>query len=207
MEEKLTLKEKLITLKEKLLKLISLIEPVQSSLSDVEFYTNLKDHPIGNQNIYRLYYVNYHRIGSRYGRSGIGMIDWAFDPFTLPEGMTREEAFKVLSYLTDFIERKNGIESCSFSSVKTLNAVLDLERFGFKKVKEEDESKILDLFTIDGRVALFKLSSMYQRYFEWYSKGISREEVEAIYAKHNMSFEDIVWLDKEEKGTPRKLIP
>lgn len=207
MEEKLTLKEKLITLKEKLLKSISPIELVQSSLSDIEFYTNLKDHPIGNQNIYRLYYVNYHRIGSRYGQSGIGMIDWAFDPFTLPEGMTREEAFKVLSYLTDFIEKREDIELGSFASVKMLNSILYLERFGFKKVKEEDESKILDLFTINGRVALFKQSSMYQRYFEWYSKGVSREEVEAIYAKHNMPFGDIVWLDNEEKGMPRKLTP
>lgn len=207
MKEELTLKQKLIALKEKLLESISPEEPVQSLLSDIEFPTNLKNHPVGNQSIYRLYYVNYHRIGSRYGQSGIGMIDWAFDPFTLPEGMTREEAFKVLSYLTDFIEKKDGIESCSFSSVKVLNNVLDLERFGFKKVKEDDESKILDLFTINGRVALFKQSSMYQRYFEWYSKGVSREEVEAIYAKHNMPFEDIVWLDKEEKGIPRKLTP
>lgn len=202
MNEKLTLKEKLIALKEKLLKSMLPEEP-----SDAEFYADLEDHRIGNQNIYRLYYVNYHRIGSTYGQSGIGMIDWAFDPFKLPEGMTREEAFKVLSYLTDFIERKDGIESCSFASVKMLNNVLDLERFGFKKVKEEDESKILDLFTISGRVALFKKSSMYQRYFEWYSKGVSREEVEEIYAKHNMPFEDIVWLDNEEKGMPRKLTP
>ena len=202
MEEKLTLKEKLIALKDKLLESMLPEEP-----SDAEFYADLEDHRIGNQNIYRLYYVNYHRIGSTYGQSGIGMIDWAFDPFTLPEGMTREEAFKVLSYLTDFIERKDGIESCSFASVKMLNNVLDLERFGFKKVKEEDESKILDLFTISGRVALFKKSSMYQRYFEWYSKGVSREEVEAIYAKHNMPFEDIVWLDNEEKGMSRKLTP
>ena len=202
MNEKLTLKEKLIALKDKLLESTLSEEP-----SDAEFYADLEDHRIGNQNIYRLYYVNYHRIGSTYGQSGIGMIDWAFDPFTLPEGMTREEAFKVLSYLTDFIERKDGIESCSFASVKVLNNVLDLERFGFKKVKEEDESKILDLFTISGRVALFKKSSMYQRYFEWYSKGVSREEVEEIYAKHNMPFEDIVWLDNEEKGIPRKLTP
>lgn len=202
MNEKLTLKGKLIALKDKLLESMLPEEP-----SDAEFYADLEDHRIGNQNIYRLYYVNYHRIGSTYGQSGIGMIDWAFDPFTLPEGMTREEAFKVLSYLTDFIERKDGIESCSFASVKMLNNVLDLERFGFKKVKEEDESKILDLFTISGRVALFKKSSMYQRYFEWYSKGVSREEVEAIYAKHNMPFEDIVWLDNEEKGMSRKLTP
>lgn len=202
MNEKLTLKEKLIALKDKLRESMLPEEP-----SDAEFYADLEDHRIGNQNIYRLYYVNYHRIGSTYGQSGIGMIDWAFDPFTLPEGMTREEAFKVLSYLTDFIEKKDGIESYSFFSVKMLNAVLDLERFGFKKLKEEDESKILDLFTISGRVALFKKSSMYQRYFEWYSKGVSREEVEAIYAKHNMPFEDIVWLDNEVKGIPKKLTP
>lgn len=202
MNEKLTLKEKLIALKDKLLESMLPEEP-----SDAEFYADLEDHRIGNQNIYRLYYVNYHRIGLGWGYGGIGEIDWAFDPFTLPEGMTREEAFKVLSYLTDFIEKREDIELGSFASVKMLNSILYLERFGFKKVKEEDESKILDLFTINGRVALFKQSSMYQRYFEWYSEGVSREEVEAIYAKHNMPFEDIVWLDKEEKGIPRKLTP
>lgn len=193
MNEKLTLKQKLTELKDR--------------ICNREFYANFEDHLIGNQNIYRLYYVNYHRIGSKYGHGGICMIDWAFDPFMLPEGMTREEAFKVLSYLIDFIEKREDIESCSFASVKTLNNILDLERFGFKKVEETDKSKVLDLFTVDGRVLLFKQSSMYQRYFEWYSKGVSREEVEEIYAKHNMPFEDIVWLDNEEKGIPRKLTP
>lgn len=205
MNEKITLKQKLIELKSRLSKSILPARPSNREFYNREFYADFEDHPIGNQNIYRLYYVNYHRIGLSYG--GIGVIDWAFDPFTLPEGMTREEAFKVLSYLTDFIEKREDIEPGSFTSVKVLDSVLELERFGFKKVKEDDKNKIIDLFTVDGRVLLFKQSSMYQRYFEWYSEGVSREEVEAIYDKHNMPFKDIVWLDKEKKGISRKLIP
>ena len=36
--------------------------------------------------------------------NNVGVVDWPCKPFMLPNGMTREECFKVLSYLTDFIE-------------------------------------------------------------------------------------------------------
>lgn len=166
-----------------------------------EFNATLKDHPIGDQNIYRLYYINYHRIGTSYGHyiNNIGVIDWPCEPFMLPEGMTREEGFKVLSYLTDFIEKRKDVEIGSLRSTRILDQVLDLERLGFKKVKENDENKILNLFTVDGRVLLFKMSKLYRKYFEWYTENITLEEVQEIYAKHNMEFRDIVWHDKESQ--------
>lgn len=49
--------------------------------------------------------------------------------------MSREEGFKVLSYLTDYIEKRDDTESCSLKSVRTLDSVLDLERFRFKQRK------------------------------------------------------------------------
>ena len=131
-------KEKLIEFKEKLLQLNIPIS------KDFEFDAELEDHPIGNQNIYRLYYINYHRIGEGYGhrKNNIGIINWRFNPFILPKEMTREEGFKVLSYLTDFIEKREDTEPCSFKSVSTLDGVLNLERFGFTRVEEKDESKM-----------------------------------------------------------------
>ena len=170
---------------------------------DYEFEAELENHPIGNQNIYRLYYINYHRIGENYGMgpNNIGLIDWPCKPFMLPEGMTREEGFKVLSYLTDFIEKRDDVEEGSLTSVRTLDSVLSNERFGFKRVEKTDEDKILNLFTVGGRALLFKKSEYYEKYFEWYTENVTKEEVEEIYNKIGMEFRDIIWLDKEESKT------
>lgn len=198
----MNLKEKLLETKKKLfLKTL----PVSKKL---EFETILENHPVGNQNIYRLYFVNYHRIGENYGREdyNIGVINWPCKPFMFPESMSREEGFKVLSYLTDFIEKRDDIEPCSMKSVRTLDSALNLERFGFKRVEEEDESKILDLFTINGRVSLFKESKLYSRYFEWYVEDVTLEEVTGIYAKYNMKFSDIVWLDQQNNKEYSKVL-
>ncbi len=193
------LKEKLVVLKNQILSRISPTE------KDFEFDAPLEDHPIGNQSVYRLYYVDYHRFG--YGMesksSRISSTNWPFKPFMLPAGMTREEGFEVLSYLTDSIEKRGGIEPCSWRAVNTLDGVLDLERFGFTRVDEKDERNILNLFTVTGRVALFQQSELYSKYFEWYREGITSRRVKDIYAKQGLEFHDIAWLGKgngEEKG-------
>ena len=70
----MNIKEKLIELKEKLSQLNLPIS------RDFEFDAELEDHPIGNQNIYRLYYIHYLRIGEHYGHreNNIGIINWPF---------------------------------------------------------------------------------------------------------------------------------
>lgn len=184
------LREKLVKFKEMLT-----FNPISRNF---EFQANLEDHPIGTQDIYRLYYVNYHRICEYDGcmEDNIGVINWCGKPFKFPKGMTREEGFKVLSYLADFIERRPDIEECSWKSVTTLNSVLDLERFGFVRVEESNINKIIDLFTVDGRLLLFKkMSEHYPRYFNWYVKKVSRQEVVEIYERCCLEFQDIRWLD------------
>lgn len=82
----------------------------------------------------------------------------------LPNGMERNDAIKVLSYLTDFIEKNTGLEEGTFRSVRTLDNVLDLERLDFKRVDVDypkDFSEVIDLFTIRGRELLFKQSKLY----------------------------------------------
>lgn len=165
---------------------------------DYEFDAELEDHPLGNQNIYRLYFINYHRIGEHYGvptPNNIGIINWPFNPFMLPNGMSREDAFKVLSYLTDFIEKEAKLESCSYRSVEALDKVIDLERLGFKRLDmslTDDSEKVINLFTITGRVLLFKKSKLYQKYFEWYTEGVTLEEVKEIYNKCGIDFYDLI---------------
>lgn len=164
---------------------------------DYEFDAEFEDHPIGKGDIYRLYYVNYHRIQEYPGRAddNIGVINWHGKPFKMPAGMSREDGFKVLSYLTDFIEKRPEVKECSLKSVSTLEGVLDLERFGFTRESTTNRD-VIDLFTVDGRLLLFKkMSKCYKDYFNWYVKGVTRGEVVRIYRKCGFEFSDIVWRD------------
>lgn len=201
----MSLKDKLNKLKKDLLNSIQLNR-------DYEFEATLEDHPIGNQNIYRLYYVDFHRIREsvRYpDPNNIGVVNWPCKPFMLPNGMTREEGFKVLSYLTDFIEKRKDIEPCSLKSVRTLDGVLDLERFGFTRINIQlptESEDVIDLFTVAGRLLLFKKSKLYPKYFEWYTEGVSLEEVKNIYNKYNMEFQDIKWTDETKEENHAKVL-
>ena len=194
----------MMSLKENLEKLKSKISDLsQTTNKNYEFEAELEDHQIGNQNIYRLHYVNYHRIGEQYGKTdnNIGVIDWPFKPFMLPDGMSREDGFKVLSYLTDYIEKKLNLSPCSYKSVSNLNNVLDLERLGFKRVNTDvNDNDIIDLFTVSGRLLLFKNSKNYQKYFEWYTESITYDEVKAIYDKCGINFYDLILLENSEQS-------
>lgn len=192
-----------MNLKNKLLEIKEDILTKFSTNKDFEFDAIFENHPIGNQKIYRLYYVDYHRIGQGYGmkNNNIGIINWSFEPFMFPNGMTREEGFKVLSYFTDVIEKREDIDVGSFKSVKTLDENIDLGRIGFTRVKGNDEDKILNLFTVSGRVLLFKKSDLYQKYFEWYSENVTKDEVKEIYAKYNMEFKDILFPEDKKVYT------
>ena len=194
----------MMSLKENLEKLKSKISDLsQTTNKNYEFEAELEDHQIGNQNIYRLHYVNYHRIGEQYGKTdnNIGVIDWPFKPFMLPDGMSREDGFKVLSYLTDYIEKKLNLSPCSYKSVSNLNNVLDLERLGFKRVNTDvNDNDIIDLFTVSGRLLLFKNSKNYQKYFECYTENITLDEIKSIYDKCGINFYDLILLENSEQS-------
>ena len=158
------------------------------SNKEYEFDAELENHPLENQSIYRLHYIKYYRKNAK----SIGVMNYPFDPFEMPNGMTREDGFKVLSYLVDFIEERLHLNPCSYQSVAMLNQVLNLNRLGFKKINGPiKEEEILDLFTIDGRTLLFKKSKDYEKYFEWYTEGVTFEEVKAIYENCHMEFQNL----------------
>ena len=194
----------MMNLKEKLKKLkIKISDLSLSTNNNYEFEAELENHQIGNQNIYRLHYTDYHRIGEYYGKTGnnVGVIDWPFKPFMLPDRMSREDGFKVLSYLTDFIEKQQNLIPCSYKSVSTLNSVLDLERLGFVRINADiDDSDVIDLFTVTGRLLLFKNSRYYQKYFEWYTEGITFDKIKEIYSKCGIEFYDLILSENSKKS-------
>ena len=51
----------------------------KKNYKEYEFEADFEDHSIGNQTIYCLHYVQYHRAGETHF---VGAIDWPFEPFT-----------------------------------------------------------------------------------------------------------------------------
>ena len=86
-----------------------------------------------------------------------------------------------------------GTNPCSYQSVMALNNALDLERLGFTKIKANiNDNDIIDLFTVSGRLQLFKNSKYYSKYFEWYTENTTLAEVKTIYAKYGIEFYDLI---------------
>lgn len=198
-----------MSLKDIINKILEKIGLGEDGKSEDEFNATLDDHEIEEQKYYRLHYLNYYNIGESYGYHNMrGETDWACKPFELPNGMLKNDAFKVLSYLTDFIEKCSDMEEASLKSVRTLDSVLDIERFGFKRLNfKPNEEDIIDLFTVGGRIKRFKSSKYYSKYFDWYIPNVRKDEVEEIYEKCGMTFRDIVFLDEEKKTEiPPKVI-
>lgn len=175
-------KEKLIELKNKIL----------LSNSSTNYFDDdiiLEDHPIGEQNIYRLCYVNYSINKKYYSRkNNISMLNWQYEPFVFPYNMTRQDGFKVISYFLDFYYKKEGKDSYSLNLFRKVDSVFDKNDLGFVRVSEMDENKVLDLFIVGGNLLLFKESELYKKYFNWYIKDVSFEEVKEIYKKYGIDF-------------------
>ena len=53
------------------------------------------------------------------------------------------------------------------------------------------DNEVIDLFTVAGRVELFKRSKHYSKYFEWYVENVTFDEVKDIYHKCNIEFSDL----------------
>lgn len=157
----------------------------------------------------RLYYVSLGKF-TRYGTTEekIGTTFNISSPFRLPIDMTVEDACKVISYLSEKVEKEYDFEPASQSSVAMVSKLL--EKYGFDKVEghvhgyshaiqeyhaqrrinvtsghphKEKVDGIVDLFTVGGDFKLFKKSNLNDRYFNWFTEGVTREEVEKIYEK------------------------
>lgn len=120
--------------------------------------------------------------------------------------MSIEDACKVISYLTEKIEDENDLTpACENSVALTSNILSD---YGFEMIKTSNSGHfhttshipltivdiapflackrfngVLDLFTIGGDPQIFKKTKLYDRYFNWFTEGVTKQDIENIYEK------------------------
>ena len=157
----------------------------------------------------RLYYVAF---GTFADKTKVGQTYGISSPFRLPNGMSVEDACKVVSYLSDKIETENDLEPACEKSVAMVSNILS--NYGFERVEGKEKGHyhavtryyplikvkegafpacnkidgVVDLFTVGGDFKVFKNSELYDRYFDWYTEDVSLEEVQEIYKKINQEY-------------------
>ena len=163
--------------------------------------------------IIRLYYVAFEKFESQYyhPRKKIGQTHGISSRFRLPDGMSLTDACKVISFLSDKIEQKHKLEPACERSVALVSHILS--KYGFEKIESPEKGHyhilsdydflkidtdfhacnkiegVIDLFSIGGSFNLFKRSDLSSRYFNWYTQGVTMQEVENIYK--NIGLEDL----------------
>ena len=151
----------------------------------------------------RLYYVAFEKF-TRYGSSTtqLGSTYEFSNPFRLPHNMKLEDAYKVISYLSDKVENENNLEPASIESGRMVSNILN--DYGFEKVESHMSGHyhgvsdytpstikantlcdkiegVIDLFSVGGDIKLFKKSDLKNRYFNWYTQNVTKKDIENIY--------------------------
>lgn len=117
------------------------------------------------------------------------MHDFVTRKFTLPEGMSFEDAFKVISFLTNHVEKEYGLKECSAKTVQYVDNLIEKFHFSHIEPKGETPFRFLSsncepcthLFTVNGDVECFDHSQYATHYFEWFSDNVKFEDVKEIY--------------------------
>ena len=166
----------------------------------------------------RLYYVSLEQF-KRYGTndSKIGQSFNVSSPFKIPHGVRLEDACKIVSYLSEKVEKERNIEPASSRSVARVSEILtdygferlpdydhgythsvvDCSIFGsplrkISKVAPEPIEGVVDLFTVGGDLKLFENSELFDRYFDWFSPNVTEKDVMDIYNLAGMRMCDVV---------------
>ena len=161
----------------------------------------------------RLYYVGFNKYNNALNQECIEKVYEITTPFVLPRDMTIDEACKVISYLTEKVEKENGLEPASKEGVAQVGKMLSNYGFSscesysrghFKRLalfepRTKIESGLLnsdlkqkdgitELYTVGGDTKLFKKSEFYKTYFNWFVDGVTREDVKEIYKRIGKSY-------------------
>lgn len=156
-----------------------------------------------NKNVIRLVYVGISSYNSYGDGKKIGEMVGASSIFVLPGGMSLENSYKVISYLSEKVEKENGLEPCSMKSVSMVSKIL--ENYGFERIDGIGRTDFhatltytpfgminiplvgvkgcVDLYTVNGDFDLFKRSNLYKYYFEWFTENVKESEFNQIIGK------------------------
>lgn len=167
--------------------------------------TKEKNIPNNQNDAIRLCYVAFERFQDM---TKLGKTYEFYKPYKLPEGMSIEDACKVVSYLSTKVEYTKNIEEASRPSVCAVNELL--MDYGFNLTGStpgyfvhsvesynplrsianpgyncKELEGVTDLFTVGGEPKLFKKSSLNDRYFDWFTPNVTFKEIQEIYKRIN----------------------
>ncbi len=158
--------------------------------------------------IIRMVYVAYEKFISHQDNSTKLGEDCCWSrQYQLPDGMSLEDACKVISYLSEKVEKENHLEEASKKSVMTVSSIL--KDYGFKAVEGTEGNNVhghgdylppfvmprsfcekvegvTDFITYNAPTLIFKLSGLGKRYFDWYTPNVTKEEFDRIYKSINL---------------------
>lgn len=134
---------------------------------------NLKKEKIDNE-VYRLYFLNFPTAKSKIKTN----IDLPLSCFKLPENMTRQEAFMLLSYIKDLVEKEYPKYLNELQKAILVDSLLDT--FGFKILQENNFDNVINLFIVSGDRKKFAKSIYYSKYIDWYVEKVIYDEVVLI---------------------------
>lgn len=161
-----------------------------------------------NCRIIRLVYNSIEKYVSHQGSLNFGYTIVISSPFLLPEGVSFEDACKIISYLSEKVEREENIEPASKHSVARVSHIL--ENYGFQKLNAKDfgydvtfthghgiynpistikslsipkAEGVVDFITVGGNVKMFNKTTTKKRYFDWFIPSVSNSNFNEIIGK------------------------
>lgn len=171
-------------------------------------------------NAIRLIYLSYNKYTDYATREKkLGQTYGVSSPMLIPHGINIEEACKIVSYLSEKIERENDLEPACERSVALTSQIL--QEYGFLKMKgynhghyhvtgkfprrkagttllsSEKIDGVVDLITVAGSPILFKQSEIYNRYFDWFTGKVSETEIRYIYEKAGINLDEMLQKTRE----------
>lgn len=179
-----------------------------------------------NADTYRLHYIYFSYFGHDYGHDLMECHNTVMQGFKLPNEMDMKDAFLIISYLTDVVERVFSIQNASSMSVIITDKFLSY--FGFQRVDTKTykiyeaepativnaarkawriyaksilRDDIIDLYTVNDGTGLFGVTLFGKEYVDWYIKNVTEAEVKYILSKYDIEFSEDDLLNKMKENS------
>lgn len=140
--------------------------------------------------VFRLRYLEYEKVGNLKKVSLKEKCNFSFIKFVLPEGMSEEEAFKVISFIHEMVTKKYGLSKFGLASVRATDEMLN--SFHFSRLHDAKETPCVDLLTLDNNSkCFFKDLDAFEKRYNWFVPDVKKEEVENIYSSLGLALPNL----------------
>ena len=123
-----------------------------------------------DEGIFNLHYLNFYRKNNK-----DRVVDKEFYTYLYPDKITKEETYKLLSFLIDEVKENT---SDDLEAIFKVNRILPC--YGFFKLPFKGCYKSNELYYIDGDKDRFNSSKYSKKYIEWYTDHYTLEEIKYI---------------------------